>query len=108
MTFQTMTESVNRWAIALIGFSLLCSAGFLWWISQRDNATPFLPAIAPAHWIVYPTPPDTKPHLARNLSATFRHSFELQSIPGTARLSVRAFNQGTVEINKHRVDLLLS
>ena len=65
---------VSKRAALFIFASLVLSAGWLWWLCERDNNIAFLPAAAPAEWIVYPRPPDTLPHQATPLSAVFRRT----------------------------------
>jgi tetratricopeptide (TPR) repeat protein len=78
---------------------LLACGGWLWWKCRHDSTIPFLPVKSSAQWIVYPKPPDTIPRHAAALPATFTRSFSLTAMPATARLSVRAFKEGTVRIN---------
>ena len=87
--------------------ALLLGAAVLWWLCQRSDSVPFLPASGPAEWIVYPTAFDAVEHDAATFSVTFRHSFKLATAPGEARLHARAFKQGTVRINGELVSSLL-
>jgi hypothetical protein len=72
----------------------------LWWVSVRDPNILFLPARAPAQWIIYPTPADGPGRLAVELSSEFRHPFFLERIPeASARVTVCAFQRCAVRIN---------
>lgn len=84
--------------------AVLLGCGGLWWLCCRDSAIPFLPQAGSAQWIVYPKPPDTKPHRTLPLWAVFRRSFTLAAAPASADLSVRAFRHGMVRINGRTVD----
>jgi tetratricopeptide (TPR) repeat protein len=95
-----------RPGVWLIVAAILLGCGGLWWLCCHDNSIPFLAETGSAGWIVYPKPPDTKPHGALPLWTVFRRSFTLQAAPATAKLSVRAFKQGTVRINGQLVDNL--
>jgi hypothetical protein len=78
----------------------LCAA-LLWlvWKAERDPRIPFLPARAPAAWILYPTPPSALPQSAVELDTLFRRSFVLDRQPGTASLRVAWSRRGTVTVN---------
>jgi tetratricopeptide (TPR) repeat protein len=93
-------------AILAAGVLICICSGWLWWGARHDNSVPFLAKQGPAEWIVYPKPPDTTMHAAMQCSAVFRRSFSVAHVPSTARLSVRAFRQGTVAINAHILDEL--
>jgi tetratricopeptide (TPR) repeat protein len=78
----------------------LCAA-LLWlvWKAERDPRIPFLPARAPAAWILYPTPPSALPQAAVELDTVFRRSLVLDRQPGTAVLRVAWSRRGTVTVN---------
>lgn len=88
----------SRWAVALA--AALCAA-LLWlvWKAERDPRIPFLPARAPAAWILYPTPPSALPQAAVELDTVFRRSLVLDRQPGTAVLRVAWSRRGTVTVN---------
>jgi tetratricopeptide (TPR) repeat protein len=99
-----MTSAPQRRAVAVIAAGVLICAGYFWWLAWQDDSTPFLPAASPAQWIVYPKPPDTRPHGAMQSWAIFRRSFTVANVPSTVKLSVLAFRQGLVVINGHTLD----
>jgi tetratricopeptide (TPR) repeat protein len=80
----------------------LLAAGFsgLAWLCHNDPGLGFLPARAPAEWIVYPNPPDSMPHGVADSSAVFRCGFKLESVPSQASLALCAFRGATaVSVN---------
>lgn len=96
----------NRPVAWLLTAGLLLGSGWVWQLCRHDSRYPFLPQAGPAEWIVYPNPPSTTPHNAVPFWAVFRSSFSLTALPSTATFSVRAFRQGTVQINGRLVDEL--
>ena len=101
------SSSLNRPIAWLIAAAVLAGSGWLWWLCRYDSSIPFLPAAGSAEWIVYPKPPDAKPHDAIPFWAVFRRSFTLTNAPATAKLSARAFKQGMVRINGRPMDNIL-
>src|SRR5437867_1638397 len=101
-----LKSSWKRAVVAGLLFTLLVIAIAFWWLCARSEGIPFLPTKSGGEWIVYPNPPNAGPHPAGPLSAIFRRSFSLPAAPSRARLSIRAFKQGTVEFNGHSINEL--
>ena len=97
---------LNRPILWLIVATMLAGVSWLWWQCCYDSSIPFLSESGSAKWIVYPKPPDASSHSAMPIWAVFRRSFTLAKVPAAARLSARAFKQGTVRINGRLVDTL--
>jgi tetratricopeptide (TPR) repeat protein len=91
----------------LLGAVTLAGSGWLWCLCRCDSSIPFLPEAGSAEWIVYPKPPDARPHDALPFWSVFRRSFILTAAPATAKLSARVFKQGMVRINGRLVDSIL-
>ncbi len=89
---------------ALIVAGILLGALWWWRACHHDNTVAFLPATGPAEWIVYPKPPDTRPHQVLPFAGVFRRVWTITSLPPNATLSVRAFRQGQVQINGQSVE----
>jgi Flp pilus assembly protein TadD len=92
-------KQTGKLALLLLAV-LAAGVGGIWWVSVRSSGILFLPARAPAQWIIYPTPADGPGRLAVELSTEFRRSFVLERIPDApARVTVRAFKRCAVRIN---------
>ncbi len=85
-------------AFAVVG--AVCFVGaVLAWQALYDPAVPFLAERAPAAWILYPSPPDTRTKPAAMLDTVFRKELTLAEPPRKATLRVRWFRAGAVRVN---------
>lgn len=84
--------------LAFLGVALFCSA-WLAWQSLRNPEVPFLSRLAPAEWILYPTPPTSSAQPEVEIDAVFRKSFTLERAPAGATLRARFYRQGRVLLN---------
>src|SRR5438105_4271018 len=96
-------QNISRFWVVL-GFvsAITLFSTMFWWLCARNPGSNFLPARAPAQWIVYPTPPHGNTLPLVELSAEFRHSFRLEKTVSKATLAVRGFKQFSVRINGRR------
>ena len=95
--------AVNHWAaVGLALFAAVGSVGGLAWYAHRPDI-PFLARHHPAEWIVYPQPNWYIGHRAAPLDSRFRRSFHVEKLPRHARLEVRLFRHGKVQINGQTV-----
>jgi tetratricopeptide (TPR) repeat protein len=92
------SEAGGRAALWLVILAASGAAAGLWWTSKRADIS-FLPELAPAHWIVYPNPPDAVGRCDLELATLFRTSFDLEKVPSQARLRVAGFHRYTLSIN---------
>jgi len=70
------------------------------WLCRTSPELRFLPARAPAEWIVYPNPPDSLPQRVVDSSAVFRRRFRLEATPSQASLTFCAFRDAaSVSVN---------
>jgi tetratricopeptide (TPR) repeat protein len=90
---------LRRLALALVVASALGSAGWLWWACDRRPDVAFLPRLAPAEWIIYPSSPEGTVHPRVELSTVFQRSFNLERAPTKARLSLAGFRQYALSVN---------
>jgi hypothetical protein len=92
---------LKRQHLLLVGFlagALAAVTGF-WWLATRSDNIQFLPARAPAEWIVYPTPANGTGNPVVEFSTEFRRSFQLDQAPRSAALTVCSFKRGSILIN---------
>jgi len=94
------SSSLARWlALALVACSALGGFGWLWWSCVRQPEVFFLPRLAPAEWVIYPTAPQGTVHPRLEMSTLFRRSFTLERAPAKALLSVAGLRNYTLAIN---------
>jgi len=86
-------------ALALVVCSALGSLGWLWSNCVRRANIYFLPRVAPAEWIIYPSGPNGTVHPRLEMSTIFRRSFTLERAPAHALLSIAGLRQYTLAIN---------
>ena len=86
------------WAALLLAIGATFTA-WLWSLGRHSDAVPFLPRQRVGHWIIFPKPLNPLPHRAISSSAVFQRSFQLESRPSQARLSIRAFKEARIVIN---------
>jgi hypothetical protein len=101
------SKGARRATTVLLAGAILICAAWVWWLCRHDSRIPFLPADTAAQWVLYPKPPDANPHNAMPIWATFRQTFTLASVPAKATLATRAFREGVVSINGHRLEQLV-
>src|SRR5262245_9099422 len=89
----------RRWVAAALLAALCAAAGWLAGRAAFDPRIPFLPARAPAAWLIYPTPPSALPQVAVELDTLFRRSFVLARQPAQASLRVAWSRHGIVTVN---------
>ena len=78
----------------LLAALAVAGLGTLGWLCDTSPKLAFLPARAPAEWIVYPNPPDSMPHVGiADSSAVFRRDFRLEAAPSEASLTLCAFHR---------------
>ncbi len=94
----------RRALLALLGVAFLCSA-WLAWQSLRNPEIPFLSRLAPAEWILYPTPPTSSAQPEVEIETVFRKSFTLDRAPAAATLRTRFYRQGRVLLNGEPLSL---
>jgi tetratricopeptide (TPR) repeat protein len=96
-----MIRSVLRqaWPSLALAAVLLLTAAFVVRACYFRNDICFLVERAPAHWIIYPSPPSAATRPGLPLDAIFRRSFSLASVPVAARLGVRVFRACTIQLN---------
>ena len=77
-----------------------CAAG-AWLLSQAAFApeVPFVTARAPGEWLIRAAPPRTVAERSRDQIVEFRRHFTLSAVPRSARLRVRLYRMGSVELN---------
>src|SRR5262245_51919846 len=68
-----------------------------------DPGIPFLWPYAPAAWIVEPTRTQLRAKHVEPVAVTFSRTFEIDALPGTARLRVRGFRVADVTLNDEPV-----
>ena len=78
----------RNYRVALV-CTLLCAAANIY----------FLPRVAPAEWIIYPSGPNGTVHPRLEMSTIFRRSFTLERAPAHALLSIAGLRQYTLAIN---------
>jgi len=78
---------------------------FLWWQGSHQPAIRYLAHRAPAHWIVFPKPPEATAHSIAKRAAVFRRSFVVGTVPSNAVLSVRGMTRCEVGLNGSPVEL---
>jgi hypothetical protein len=89
----------RRLALALVVCSALGSLGWLWWGCVRRPDIYYLPRMAPAEWVIYPSGPNGTVHPRLEMSTIFRRSFTLERAPAHALLSIAGLRQYTLSIN---------
>ena len=90
---------VRRFALALVVCGALGSMGWLWWDCARRPDIYFLPRLAPAEWIIYPSGPRATVNPRLEMSTLFRRSFSLEQKPSKAFLSIAGLRHYTLSIN---------
>lgn len=88
-----------RIRLALLVATITCVLGGIWWVANFSHRFSFLPARAPAQWILYPTPPETEMHNAFPAWTVFRRKFVITNGPGPRTLELRAFTDFQISIN---------
>jgi tetratricopeptide (TPR) repeat protein len=86
-------------ALVLVVSGALGSLVWLWWSCVRQPDIYFLPRLAPAEWIIYPSGPKGTVHLRLEMSTLFRRSFTLERAPSKAVLFIAGLRQYTLSIN---------
>jgi 4-amino-4-deoxy-L-arabinose transferase-like glycosyltransferase len=89
-------------AAALLAFGF---GAFLWWQTAHQPAIRYLPHHAPAHWIVYPKPPEATAHGIAEWAAVFRRSFVVGTVPSNAVLRVCGMTRCEIGLNGSPVEL---
>lgn len=89
-------------ALALLGLFLLLLAITLWQCLSNPSIA-FLSAEKPAEWIVYPTDPTLAIRASREQRVRFRTRFDVGSVPASASIRLRAFQDYTLWLNGERV-----
>jgi Tfp pilus assembly protein PilF len=91
------------WPSLALASLLLLTAAFFARACYCRSDIGFLAEHSPARWIIYPLPAHAGTRIGIPLDAIFRCSFSLHSVPATARLGVRVFRAGTIQLNGERV-----
>src|SRR5262249_34827410 len=94
----------RRFAFLLVIGSALAVAGWWWWSATGRADINFLPSRAPAHWILYPFPPDAMGHRNLELATTFKTSFSLTKVPTQSQLEIAGFHRYAVSLNHRLVE----
>ena len=76
----------------------------LTWLCRSDPGINFLPSDKRAEWILFPAAVEAKTRPVANLDTIFRRDFNLESVPPTALLRVRAAKHFQLTINDQKVD----
>lgn len=101
-TMLLQKPRMQRKLISLVAVVTLLGAAIqLWWRTERDPGTAFLPERAPAEWIVYPKPAYGNSQAAAELPAVFRRSLVLKQVPASVKVQVRACRRFVLSINGH-------
>jgi len=93
-----------RVAIGLGLFTAL-AFGIFWYLCKYSDKIALLPDERGAEWIVYPKPVEATLESAYPLSATFRHSFLLQSTASKPVIKLYAYKTASLMINGRVVPL---
>jgi len=88
----------GRPALCLVIVGAFAALTALWWTSSRAGIN-FLPSMAPARWIVYPTIPYADIHPDLELPTTFESSFVLGAVPPKALLRIAGSHRYTLAVN---------
>jgi hypothetical protein len=86
-------------ALALAGASIVGGAGWLRWNAVHRAEINFLPAHAPAQWIVYPLAADSTLHLNVEVGTAFKRTFTLEQPQEQAVLRVAGCHRYTLTVN---------
>ena len=92
-------DSFSRRGLGLVVLGVVLALAVLLWAGKWRPDVPFLPAIAPAEWIIYPTVPDVNPHLKLELPVVFKHSVVLSVVPMHSLLRIAGLHRYTFLIN---------
>jgi hypothetical protein len=91
-------------AAAALGIAVCAAGAWLAWQAIVSPDVPFFTARAPAEWLIAPASPVTVARSARDEIVEFRGRFALAAVPGSARLRVRMYRSGSVELNGASVE----
>jgi tetratricopeptide (TPR) repeat protein len=97
--FSGSPTLARRCAWALVVCSALCGLGWLSWSCRLKPEVYFLPRLAPADWILYPSGPRVGVNARVEMSTLFRRSFTLERPPRRALLSIAALRSYALSIN---------
>src|SRR3989442_13903580 len=86
-------------ALVLVTASALGAFGWFWWSAAGRSDVSFLPRLAPAAWIVYPSTPQGRLHPDLEMATVFRRSFRLGAVPLEATVGVAGFHRYSLAIN---------
>ena len=89
---------------AALGVAACAAGAWLAWQAIVSPDVPFFTARAPAEWLIAPASPMAVAQRARDEIVEFRGRFALAAAPGSARLRVRMYRSGSVELNGASVD----
>jgi len=92
--------------ISVLIFLILCaSLSYLVIKAVSDPSIPFLKADPQAKWIRYPLPGQTSGRFEEfaSFTTTFRKNFDVEEIPSTARLYVKAFRKCRIWVNNEQI-----
>jgi len=91
-------------AAAALGIAACAAGAWLAWQAVVSPDVPFLTARSPAEWLIAPASPYSVAQHARDEIVEFRGRFALAAVPRSARLRVRVYRSGSVELNGASVD----
>ena len=86
-------------ALALVICTALGSLGWLGWSCIRKPEVYFLPRLAPAEWVIYPSGPKSSVNARVEMGTLFRRSFTLERVSRTAVLSIAGLRHYALSIN---------
>jgi Flp pilus assembly protein TadD len=86
-------------ALGLVIVSFGGALAGLWWAGTWRADINFLPAMAPAEWIVYPVAPNVNSHRRLEFPTAFETTFDLGGVPGKALLQIAGFHRYALLIN---------
>src|ERR1700690_3329174 len=94
--FRGMSRGV---ALVLVVSGAFGALAGLWWYAAGRAEINFLPARAPAEWVVYPMAPDPGMHWDVEWETGFKTSFNLDKVPAQAPLRVAGFHRYRLSVN---------
>src|SRR5260370_25566662 len=93
----------RKFALCVALSIILTVALWIWRLCDRDSSVIFLPQKRSAAWIIYPKPVVPYRQAVAELPAEFRRTFQLERVPSSANLSVRACKRLFFSINGRAV-----
>jgi Tfp pilus assembly protein PilF len=86
-------------ACLLIAAATIGGLGFIWWLADRNDDVRFLPRMASAEWIMYPSALTPAMHPRPEFVTSFERKFVLDAPPRGAMLRIAGCRRWSVSIN---------